>query len=349
MRQYTLQEFSTAKTLMGQPFTASSDILPNGTFISMILVGRTPEAPTGFTLWAMNHFKPTSSISYTEELFFQILSYEPAPRDRYHVERVPGPFGTDSRVFHPKLTKGYDWSTTTTLHGVTLNRKLYEVLLEEEVYAEQRQLRGAKHKLKSKLATGDISHDEYVTELAGPSRPTIKNVTLTVDDKQWTSLESRFLKLGDRITAKRKNVHLVFSPKDQPAGNVQTSAFYQAKFLTTWGGTLLDRESALKLIGPGNLVRVATKEVGAVYFAIMGIDRSKPLLAQSAFGVLLDYYLTMDDQLERVGEYWQFPLSSIIEVPESWAENASITKSLLQLKQAKGLAVTGMTAVDDDE
>jgi hypothetical protein len=335
MRLYTLKEFSKMKTTRGEVCGSATDILPRGSIVSLVLETREGSAPTGF------YFPGGKYVSFTEvevqghipntacraeELFFEIVDYVPPPKDRYVVKRVNWPVGI---VMYPMHS---DVKDITVRLKLKLSPALREHFVEEELYTPAREHKRRVRKLEKQLNKEEITLDVFEEQcklskqaylelkesiLAQLVAGGLKEVNCTMCDKErglYCDHESAFLKIGDQITAKRKNVHLV---KDDTAASLTV---VEGGSLFTWNGCALD-PYVLKYIAVGHVVRLSVKHsIGWSGMYVLVVETT----GESCEGVILDIYLIMEFDIKLIGTHVKFQKKDIIEIPHQWPNNKNI-------------------------
>lgn len=348
MRQYILEEFPAPRNISGEelPYHTQKEIFPPGTIVTAILTSREDRVPPEVS-WCSTKIDiklviPKPKFPYQEELFFRIIEYLPPPRDRYLVERADKP----NLVFLPSHQEDKEVD-------IVLDEEMLEALMEEELWAELRIRKKNSRKLKKSLEANEISVEEYsdgidaiqkeyhkAKELARKKYSLGQNVKTRcrLCTHSYVIPKSEFLKVGDIITIKRKNIHLI---KDNSPAKI---TFDIPRYLTTWSGNLLP-PSARNYVSIGHLVRCGVRigdGCGAFYFVL--VDR---LSDDQFLGVFVSLYVMDDFWDNYVGTYSIIKKEYISEIPHDFMENKGIQSVIENLKRNYGLAVTGYTAFED--
>ncbi|KXN65047.1 hypothetical protein CONCODRAFT_74494 [Conidiobolus coronatus NRRL 28638] len=348
MRQYILEEFPAPRNISGEelPSHMQKEIFPPGTVVTAILTSREDRVPPEVS-WCSTKIdielvNPKPKIPYQEELFFRIIEYLLPPRDRYLVERVDKP----NLVCLPTHQEDKEVD-------IVLNEEMLEALMGEELWDGLRIRKNNSRILKKSLEANEISVEEYsnridaiqeeynkAKELARKKYNLGQNVKTRcrLCTHSYVITKSEFLKVGDTMTIKRKNIHFI---KDI----IPTKIIFDIpRYLTTWSGNLLP-PSARNYISIGHLVRCGIRigdDCGAFYFVL--VDR---LPDDQFLGVFVSLYVMDDFWYNYVGTYSVIKKEYVSEIPHDFMENKPIQSVIEKLKRNYGLTVTGYTAFED--
>ena len=329
MRQYKLQEF-TFITPFIDPFNPvdSFTIIPDGSIVSIVLENGQMMTPTHFTIFGINEYKSTDfqdvvvekCLLYTEQLFVKIIMYI-KERDRYLVSVVD-------------FVDVVDAVTSTKKRKVTMviTNQLLEYL-NSDYYCQNNRKKFKMTKWMEKLIKDRLTLSEYnnLVQIEDDKEKELRknnpyrlgdDIELEITlESDFYSKESQFLKIGDEITIKRKNVkHLV------NAESYSGLDFVISTYLTDWSGIWLNRD-ILKHVDIGNIVRVIADVNGTsnwqfcVYMVLV-----KKLNSNSFLGIIQDTYLLDESMLKYAGQYHVLSVDHIIEVPLNWSRNVNLNK-----------------------
>ena len=352
MRLYNIEEYANPRTTSGVDL--EPEILEPGTIICMQLSSRERfpathahyDAQSSVKIETLNIDGDIPSFCRVEQVFFKVLEYLTPPRDRYVVECINWVF--NGGVFPIKQDR-----KERTLK-VALTPDIRNHLLDGvdfKVWTHKRKLNTVKTKKMAKLEAGLITIEEYneicneamqkyeaakIEQAEESAKYTIGEMTgvkmsFSLDCEDF---KGQFINSGDRITAKRKNVQLVYRPEILQPLIVKSSPTY----VTNWNGRILNAK-VRDIITVGNIVRVLTEECGCVYMHI-----TRDMGAQFE-GIMMPTYL-INGEDRWIGYYYIFPRTAISEVPQGWGIVNTKMESLIKKYYSDlGLGMTGMTTL----